>query len=118
CVAVQCWSTSMSAAEELDPSVAAGVLGPAARLAALAPGHRGAWSPAVLASSSRSILSAAAPAPPPSWRVVARARADARAVRSSSSESTEIEEHTSELQSRFDLVCRLLLAKKKQHRST
>src|SRR5699024_12150433 len=27
----------------------------------------------------------------------------------------EIEEHTSELQSRFDLVCRLLLEKKKQH---
>src|SRR5438067_13215064 len=26
------------------------------------------------------------------------------------------EEHTSELQSRFDLVCRLLLEKKKQHR--
>src|SRR6266513_5453706 len=27
------------------------------------------------------------------------------------------EEHTSELQSRFDLVCRLLLEKKKQHNS-
>src|SRR5437868_10590034 len=27
----------------------------------------------------------------------------------------EIEEHTSELQSRFDLVCRLLLEKKKNH---
>src|SRR5699024_11567787 len=28
------------------------------------------------------------------------------------------EEHTSELQSRFDLVCRLLLEKKKQNRNT
>src|SRR5438067_6214726 len=28
------------------------------------------------------------------------------------------EEHTSELQSRFDLVCRLLLEKKKQNKST
>src|SRR5437868_8900044 len=28
------------------------------------------------------------------------------------------EEHTSELQSRFDLVCRLLLEKKKQHEQT
>src|SRR5699024_12025232 len=31
-----------------------------------------------------------------------------------SSESDRSEEHTSELQSRFDLVCRLLLEKKKQ----
>src|SRR5437868_8069156 len=29
--------------------------------------------------------------------------------------ATRSEEHTSELQSRFDLVCRLLLEKKKQH---
>src|SRR5699024_12803484 len=29
--------------------------------------------------------------------------------------NTEIEEHTSELQSRFDLVCRLLLEKKKKN---
>ena len=28
------------------------------------------------------------------------------------------EEHTSELQSRFDLVCRLLLEKKKKHNNT
>src|SRR5437868_11782978 len=28
------------------------------------------------------------------------------------------EEHTSELQSRFDLVCRLLLEKKKKHKKT
>src|SRR5699024_11967647 len=31
--------------------------------------------------------------------------------------STRSEEHTSELQSRFDLVCRLLLEKKKNHRT-
>src|SRR5699024_11354204 len=38
-----------------------------------------------------------------------------RALRSSSrSISTRSEEHTSELQSRFDLVCRLLLEKKKK----
>src|SRR5699024_11223833 len=35
----------------------------------------------------------------------------------SNAEAAELrsEEHTSELQSRFDLVCRLLLEKKKQH---
>src|SRR5437868_12653135 len=32
--------------------------------------------------------------------------------------SKRSEEHTSELQSRFDLVCRLLLEKKKQKRTT
>src|SRR5438067_10720013 len=31
---------------------------------------------------------------------------------------TRSEEHTSELQSRFDLVCRLLLEKKKQHETS
>src|SRR5437868_15159214 len=31
---------------------------------------------------------------------------------------TRSEEHTSELQSRFDLVCRLLLEKKKKHKQT
>src|SRR5437868_14689342 len=34
-------------------------------------------------------------------------------IRSGGSIPIEIEEHTSELQSRFDLVCRLLLEKKK-----
>src|SRR5438067_9194026 len=40
-----------------------------------------------------------------------------RNVRSSASgvSSVRSEEHTSELQSRFDLVCRLLLEKKKKH---
>src|SRR5437868_13158559 len=34
-------------------------------------------------------------------------------IRRASASSTRSEEHTSELQSRFDLVCRLLLEKKK-----
>src|SRR5437868_11829300 len=33
-------------------------------------------------------------------------------------EEARSEEHTSELQSRFDLVCRLLLEKKKKHSTT
>src|SRR2546428_4428273 len=37
----------------------------------------------------------------------------AAAVRRSAKEKTQAEEHTSELQSRSDLVCRLLLEKKK-----
>src|SRR5438067_8561124 len=35
-----------------------------------------------------------------------------------SSRRTRSEEHTSELQSRFDLVCRLLLEKKKKYQAT
>src|SRR5699024_12615634 len=38
------------------------------------------------------------------------------ATRVSTISSTRSEEHTSELQSRFDLVCRLLLEKKKDHK--
>src|SRR5207249_6799446 len=60
---------------------------------------------------------------PPSW--IARARSSfpvpvsptirAPALRCGRSrEGTRSEEHTSELQSRFDLVCRLLLEKKKK----
>src|SRR5438067_6938754 len=41
-----------------------------------------------------------------------------RAGASSAAGVTRSEEHTSELQSRFDLVCRLLLEKKKNNRST
>src|SRR5437868_13078610 len=44
----------------------------------------------------------------------AAARTSAKAVATGSGRS---EEHTSELQSRFDLVCRLLLEKKKQLQS-
>src|SRR5699024_12252080 len=41
-------------------------------------------------------------------------RARATADRRGTSATTRSEEHTSELQSRFDLVCRLLLEKKKK----
>src|SRR2546429_2589542 len=44
-------------------------------------------------------------------------RASARPTRSSSSPSLRSEEHTSELQSRLHLVCRLLLEKKKLQRA-
>src|SRR5699024_12834752 len=39
-------------------------------------------------------------------------------IRTSSIKASRSEEHTSELQSRFDLVCRLLLAKKKQEQNS
>src|SRR5437868_8087819 len=45
----------------------------------------------------------------PRRRIAAARRVDAAILRS--------EEHTSELQSRFDLVCRLLLEKKKKYKS-
>src|SRR2546421_9645383 len=47
-------------------------------------------------------------APPPASRAERQIRAGARSTRRS-------EEHTSELQSRSDLVCRLLLEKKKKN---
>src|SRR5699024_12100290 len=40
-------------------------------------------------------------------------RSDTRVISSAMSRMPRSEEHTSELQSRFDLVCRLLLAKNK-----
>src|SRR5438067_5877824 len=49
--------------------------------------------------------------PGPSRRAVLDRRTDSRLV------SERSEEHTSELQSRFDLVCRLLLEKKKRKRA-
>src|SRR5207249_11165726 len=57
------------------------------------------------ASPAHPLIAALRPARPGAG---ARARRRARAVLARS------EEHTSELQSRFDLVCRLLLEKKKQ----
>src|SRR5689334_24793816 len=48
-----------------------------------------------------------------SWRTLSASRASARAV----SCRRRSEEHTSELQSQFHLVCRLLLEKKKLVRS-
>src|SRR5438067_8252218 len=44
-----------------------------------------------------------------------RYRDQARTVHVRSDAEERSEEHTSELQSRFDLVCRLLLEKKKTH---
>src|SRR5207249_8610163 len=50
----------------------------------------------------------------PAWRTTSRSHpAESRSWRARSATS---EEHTSELQSRFDLVCRLLLEKKKHQR--
>src|SRR5207249_11704078 len=66
-------------------------------------------SAAVAPQAIRAVLRAR----PGSWKpllVAACRRPPASRSRSSSSRS---EEHTSELQSRFDLVCRLLLEKKK-----
>src|SRR5699024_12797714 len=53
------------------------------------------------------------PRPIPSRAILARFWAR---VARTSLESLRSEEHTSELQSRFDLVCRLLLEKKKEKR--
>src|SRR2546429_6505070 len=53
----------------------------------------------------------------PRWRRASATRSTndrARAV-SSAAEPSRSEEHTSELQSRLHLVCRLLLEKKKEH---
>src|SRR5699024_11956003 len=44
-----------------------------------------------------------------------RAEMDGLSARRTALQSERSEEHTSELQSRFDLVCRLLLEKKKTH---
>src|SRR5438067_7517262 len=57
---------------------------------------------------STSCTSSPGPATTTGWAACAAAWASGRRSRSRS------EEHTSELQSRFDLVCRLLLEKKKK----
>src|SRR5437868_14319384 len=44
-------------------------------------------------------------------------RSRRRALRRPSKRARRSEEHTSELQSRFDLVCRLLLEKKKKNKT-
>src|SRR5699024_12360571 len=67
----------------------------------------GALGPEAAASPSAAAEPASCPAPPPS----SLPRAPV------SWASTRSEEHTSELQSRFDLVCRLLLEKKKPQRA-
>src|SRR2546428_2876724 len=47
------------------------------------------------------------------WSDAVRSRTAAAALLAAATSSTRSEEHTSELQSRSDLVCRLLLEKKK-----
>src|SRR5260221_5457922 len=59
------------------------------------------------AAPTATIAETAPPTPPPAEPPAATPPAEAPAVRS--------EEHTSELQSHSDLVCRLLLVKKKQY---
>src|SRR5207249_5607979 len=49
---------------------------------------------------------------PPAWTI--RSKALRSTIRSLMTGNARSEEHTSELQSRFDLVCRLLLEKKKK----
>src|SRR5438067_3219925 len=49
-----------------------------------------------------------------SAKAASGARASHRRAAASTAIATRSEEHTSELQSRFDLVCRLLLEKKKR----
>src|SRR5437867_4626554 len=51
-----------------------------------------------------------------SSRPIAECTRRERATRPSSTSSARSEEHTSELQSPYDLVCRLLLEKKKHNR--
>src|SRR5438132_4053853 len=52
--------------------------------------------------------------PPPRWRRCGRAPR----TTSSSATATRSEEHTSELQSHSEIVCRLLLEKKKKYKTT
>src|SRR3712207_7585061 len=63
---------------------------------------------ALVVACAASIVTMAARSSRPSWLEAAGAAAQAEALRS--------EEHTSELQSRQYLVCRLLLEKKHRHR--
>src|SRR5437868_13229010 len=60
-------------------------------------------------------------APEANWMTAASNRSapfSVRPVIAKTTSAARSEEHTSELQSRFDLVCRLLLEKKKQKIST
>src|SRR5690349_23807867 len=63
---------------------------------------------------SPSLLQASSPARP--WRTGATPRQTSNGAAAGASGSRS-EEHTSELQSRRDLVCRLLLEKKKKNRN-
>src|SRR3712207_7724952 len=68
------------------------------------------WGGAALTRNGRS---ASVTARTPGWR--ARSGAFSAGTRASRPSTIEIGEHTSELQSRQYLVCRLLLEKKKKH---
>src|SRR5438034_8679017 len=52
-----------------------------------------------------------------SWERTMRRRSSGQSVASEGSTMTRSEEHTSELQSHSDLVCRLLLEKKKKYKT-
>src|SRR2546426_4163768 len=56
--------------------------------------------------------------PPPMWRSAGRAASSTRWAHAAGSPNARSEEHTSELQSPCNLVCRLLLEKKKKQPST
>src|SRR2546422_2669743 len=67
------------------------------------------------------ILTRSAPSPPPApaaWSAPATRRAPAGTRRPAAPRANRSEEHTSELQSRLHLVCRLLLEKKKKQQTT
>src|SRR5699024_11884730 len=70
--------------------------------------------PAAPDTTPRRRASTCSPAPS-AWSSTARRSGSSRSPPAWSARS---EEHTSELQSRFDLVCRLLLEKKKQQKNT
>src|SRR2546422_4928367 len=57
-------------------------------------------------------------ASPPNFSRAARASSHATAASATTASTSRSEEHTSELQSRLHLVCRLLLEKKKKKRPT
>src|SRR2546429_1094477 len=73
------------------------------------------WSSDVCSSDLSARTRRSRPSPPPSrWRAPAWATS-ASPWAASCLPARRSEEHTSELQSRLHLVCRLLLEKKKQH---
>src|SRR5699024_12843158 len=68
-------------------------------------------------ASERAVAQASSSSPVMSWKrakwSAVRGSSSAAVAAAASGRETRSEEHTSELQSRFDLVCRLLLEKKK-----
>src|SRR5699024_12127933 len=88
-----------------------------------APGERSEPSPSrnrmSTDSGSPGLVRTAIPPLIPPWEVMKRATGNGTTSRSRTSIAAAVrsEEHTSELQSRFDLVCRLLLEQKKHTNS-